>query len=96
MAPGDYVGENPIFKLASIDPLKVEVVVPARRFGAAKKGMKAEVRPEAPLGGVYAGRVTIVDRVVDAASSTFVVRVDIANPSLKLPSGLRCRVRFIR
>jgi membrane fusion protein, multidrug efflux system len=96
MAPGDYVGENPIFKLASIDPLKVEVVVPARRFGTAKKGMKAEVRPEAPLGGVYVGRVTIVDKVVDAASSTFVVRVDIANPSLKLPSGLRCRVRFIR
>jgi membrane fusion protein, multidrug efflux system len=96
MAPGDYVGENPIFKLASIDPLKVEVVVPARRFGAARKGMKAEVRPEAPLGGVYSGKVTIVDKVVDAASSTFVVRVDIANPALKLPSGLRCRVRFIK
>ena len=29
--------------------------------------MKAEVRPEQPVGGVYTGRVTIVDKVVDAA-----------------------------
>jgi hypothetical protein len=34
--------------------------------------------------------------VIDAASSTFVVRVDIANPELKVPSGLRCRVRFVK
>lgn len=96
LAPGDYVGEAPILKLASIDPLKVEVIVPVKRFGAAKKGMKAEVRPESPVGGVYVGRVTIVDKVVDAASSTFIVRVDIKNTDLKIPSGLKCRVRFIR
>lgn len=96
MAPGDYVGEAPILKLASLDPLKVEVVVPARRFGSTKRGMRAEVRPELPVGGVYTGKVTIVDKVIDAASSTFIVRVDIANPTLKLPSGLRCRVRFIK
>lgn len=94
LAPGEYVGEAAIMKLARLDPLKVEVVVPVRRFGSIKKGMKAEVRPEPPQGGVYTGKVTIVDKVVDAASSTFVVRVDIPNPSLKIPSGLRCMVRF--
>ena len=96
MAPGDYVGEAPILKLASLDPLKVEVIVPAARFGSARRGMMAEVRPELPVGGVYVGQVTIVDKVFDAASSTFVVRVDIANPELKVPSGLRCRVRFVK
>lgn len=96
MAPGDYVGEAPILKLARLDPLKVEVVVPVRRYGSIRTGMRAEVRPEQPVGGVYTGRVTIVDRVIDAASNTFVVRVDIPNPSLKLPSGLRCRVRFLK
>jgi membrane fusion protein (multidrug efflux system) len=92
MAPGDYVGETPILKLASLDPLKVEVIVPTTRFGSTWRGMIAEVRPELPVGGVYVGQVTIVDKVIDAASSTFVVRVDIANPELKVPSGLRCRV----
>lgn len=96
MAPGDYVGETPIFKLASLDPLKVEVIVPERRFGSTRRGMKAIVRPGPPIGGVYQGRVTIVDRVIDAASSTFIVRVDIANHGLKVPSGLKCRVRFVR
>lgn len=96
MAPGDYVGEAPILKLARLDPLKVEVIVPARRFGSTRRGMKAEVRPEMPVGGVYVGKVTIVDKVIDAASSTFVVRVDISNHDLKVPSGLRCRVRFVR
>ena len=96
MAPGDYVGEAPILKLASLNPLKVEVIVPTRRFGSARQGMKAEVRPELPVGGVHVGKVTIVDKVIDAASSTFVVRVDIANPELKIPSGLKCRVRFMK
>ena len=96
MAPGDYVGETPILKLASLDPLKIEVIVPVRRFGSARVGMKAEVRPESPVGGVYHGKVTVVDKVIDAASSTFVVRVDIPNPGLKVPSGLKCRVRFVR
>jgi membrane fusion protein (multidrug efflux system) len=96
MAPGDYVGETPILKLASLDPLKVEVIVPARRFGTVRLGMKAEVRPESPVGGVFLGKVTVVDKVIDAASSTFVVRVDISNPGLKVPSGLKCRVRFVK
>jgi RND family efflux transporter MFP subunit len=96
MAPGDYVGEAPIFKLASLNPLKVEVVVPTRRYGSIKRGMKAEVRPELPVGGVSVGRVTIVDKVIDAASGTFIVRVDIANPDMKIPSGLKCRVRFVK
>lgn len=96
MAPGDYVGEAPVLKLARLDPLKVEVIVPARRFGSARVGMKAEVRPELPVGGVHIGRVTIVDKVIDAASSTYVVRVDIPNPDLRIPSGLKCQVRFLR
>jgi len=96
MAPGDYVGEDAILKLARLDPLKVEVIVPARRYGFIKTGMKAEVRPEAPVGGVYIGKVTIVDKVVDAASSTYIVRVDFTNHLLKVPSGLRCKVHFLR
>lgn len=96
MAPGDYVGEAPILKLASLDPLNVEVIVPARRFGSTRKGMRAEVRPEQPAGAVYVGTVSVVDKVIDPASSTFAVRVNIDNPELKIPSGLKCQVRFVK
>ena len=96
LAAGDYVGEKPIVTIAQIDPLNVEVVVPVKRYGAIKRGEFAEVRPEAPVGGSYTGKVVIVDRVVDAASGTFGIRVELPNPNLIIPAGLKCRVRFYK
>jgi membrane fusion protein, multidrug efflux system len=96
LSAGEYVGEKPILIIAELNRLNVEVVVPVRRLGSVSQGMSAEVRPESPVGGVYVGKVVIVDKVVDAASGTFGVRVDLPNPSLKLLAGLRCRVRFFR
>ncbi len=94
LAAGDYVGEKPIMTIAQIDPLKVEVVLPETAYGTIHKGMHAEVRPEAPVGGVYTGVVITVDHVINAASGSFIVRVKLPNPELALPSGLECKVRF--
>jgi len=97
LTAGEYVGDKgPILTVAQIDPLNVEVVAPVKRFGSIVKGMTAEVRPESPVGGVYTGTVVIVDRVIDAASGTFGVRVQVPNPSLTLPAGLKCSVRFYK
>ncbi len=95
-APGDYVGEDAILTVAGIDPLNVEVVVPVAQFGSIRNGMKAEIKPEAPVGGTYTATVVIVDRVVDAASGTFGVRLKLPNPKNRLPAGLKCEVRFLR
>ncbi len=38
--------------------------------------------------------VGVVDKVVDAASGTFGVRLELPNPDTSLPAGLKCRVRF--
>jgi hypothetical protein len=35
-----------------------------------------------------------VDRVVDAASGTFGVRLQLPNPGYRLPAGLKCEIRF--
>jgi RND family efflux transporter MFP subunit len=94
LSSGEYVGEKQIMTIAQIDPLNVEVVVPVSEYGTIKKGMMAEVRPESPVGGVYTGKVTIVDRVVNAASGSFGVRVELPNPNLAIPSGLKCNVKF--
>ncbi len=96
LSPGEYISEKHILVIAMINPLNVEVVVPVRRYGSIYKGMTAEVRPEAPVGGVYHGKVVIVDKVIDAASGTYGVRVELPNANLKLPAGLKCRVRFLR
>ncbi|HET57571.1 MAG TPA: efflux RND transporter periplasmic adaptor subunit, partial [Deltaproteobacteria bacterium] len=80
LGPGEYIGEGSIMRIARIDPLNVEVVVPVEYYGSIEKGMKAEVRPEEPLGGSHQGTVVIVDEVIDAASGTFGVRVRLSNP----------------
>jgi RND family efflux transporter MFP subunit len=91
---GEYVETNPIIKLAQINPLYVEVVLTVDKLGLVKEGMEASVRPESPVGGLYKAKVIVVDRVVDAASGTFGVRLELPNPDYRLPPGLKCKVIF--
>ena len=94
LTSGEFTKQAPILRLAQIDPLRVEVIVPVALFGRIKVGQSAEVYPEAPLGGTWGAKVTVVDRVIDAASGTFGVRLALPNNDLKLPAGLKCRVKF--
>ena len=94
LGSAEYVGENPILTIARIDPLYVEVVAPVDLFGQIKPGAKATVFPEAPVGGEYTAVVIVVDKVIDAASGTFGVRLKLRNKNYKLPAGLKCRVVF--
>ncbi len=80
--------------MAQIDPLRVEVIVPAQIFGRIFPGMPATIVPELPEYGAQIATVTIVDKVIDAASSTFGVRLELPNAEQQMPSGLRCLVRF--
>ena len=92
--PGESVEDKPILKLAQINPLRVEVVLPVAQFGKIQKGQGAVVYPEAGIGGAFKSSVSIVDPVLDAASGTFRVRLSLPNPDYALTSGLRCRIEF--
>ena len=98
LAPGELVRADQAvaLKLAQLDPLNVEVIVPARMFGRIKVGMKGTVSLAPFLPGRYEADVVVVDRLIDAASSTFFVRLQLPNPDYKIPSGIRCDVRFGR
>lgn len=96
LSPGEYVEDQPILKLAQMTPLNVEIFVPVTFLGSIKVGMRARVIPESPVGGEYIARVKIVDRVIDAASGTFGVRLELPNPEHRLPAGLKCIVRFFQ
>ena len=95
LVPGEYRNDqSPILTLAQINPLRVEVFVPTRYYGRIHVGIPGEVKPEPPVGGRYAAAVAVVDRVLDAASDTFGVRLELPNPELRLPAGIRCKVAF--
>ena len=94
VAPGEFVDDKPLLRLADLDPLRVEVILPAALFRTIAPGMDAEVRADGPDAGSHQARVTIVDRVIDPASNTFGVRLELPNPDYRLPSGLKCTVQF--
>ena len=95
LVPGEYRNEQtPILTLAEMNPLLVEVFLPTAFFGQIHVGSEALVSPEQPIGGSHTAVVTVVDRVLDAASGTFGVRLRLPNPTLNLPAGIRCRIEF--
>lgn len=89
--PGQYVGTEPAFELAALNPLRIELVFKSQAFGTIKRGTKMNIMLGAPVHGIRQGTVTIVDRALDARSGTFGVRVMLPNPGLKIPSGVLCK-----
>lgn len=94
VSPGEYVNNQPLLRIAQIDPLRVEVIVPAQMFGRISPGMTAVIFPDLPRFGEQAATVTIVDNVIDSASNTFGIRLELPNADRQVPSGLKCLVRF--
>lgn len=91
LSPGARVEVGPVLKVATMNPLSVEVFMPAASYGQIKPGMNATVYPELPNVGGRAATVTLVDQFIDPASNTFRVRLTLPNPNHELPAGLRCK-----
>ncbi|CAO4173205.1 hypothetical protein CLBKND_02151 [Methylorubrum aminovorans] len=95
MSAGEFVRQDSaIFTLVQLDPLYVEAYLPVSRWKEIALRMPATVELDQPIGGTYVAKVSVVDQVFDAASGTFGVRLELANPDFKLPGGQRCKVAF--
>lgn len=95
---GEFANANvkdPILRIAEIDPLNVEVILPARIYGHVQRGDRAEVVPETPKQS-FSARVAVVDRVINAASGTFGVRLELPNEKQLVPAGAKCKVKFLK
>ena len=92
--PGERVEVKPMFRIAKIDPLRVEIIVPAAAYGVVAKGVDAQIIPELPNAAKLDAKVVLVDKLIDAASNTFRVRAELPNANSAIPSGLRCRAEI--
>ena len=91
---GERVEEKPLLRVAVIDPLRVELMVPTAQYGQVRTGDQLRIQPELPGTDSVLATVSHVDRVLDAASNSFRVRLTLPNPNNKLPAGLRCRTEL--
>ena len=98
MNPGELADNRdvrkPILKLAEINVLHVEVMLPRAGYQSVKLGQTVEVVTDPPVGGRYKATVKVMDKVFDAASGTFGVRLELANPGATIPAGDRCKAVF--
>jgi len=92
--PGEFVYDNPIMTVAQINPLRVEVVLPARLFNEYQRGDIASIEPELRHSESILAMVDVVDKVLDTRSGTFGIRLTLPNEELSIPGGQKCRLQF--
>ena len=92
--PGESVKDQPLLKVAKIDPMRVEIIAPSDLFGSIAVGMEADIELEGDGQARRRATVTVVDSLVDAASGTFAVRLSLPNPDNTVVGGLKCRAFF--
>ncbi len=91
IAPGEFVKDSPLLRIARLDPLKVEVILPAETWGTL--GVQDTITVNArETGGRFAAEVAVIDRVIDSASGTYRVTLTLPNPDHAIASGLKCDV----
>lgn len=92
---GEYIEDDPVMRIAQIDPLHVEIILPVKYIGRLVPGRRAEVTPNVPGYLPRVATVSRVDKVADAASGTFGARLILPNPDHSVAGGLRCSLSFL-
>ena len=94
-SPGQLVGPaTDIFTVANLAGVWITVDVYEGDVARVRTGATATVIPSALPNEEFTGRVTYAGGVVDPASHTFKVRVELSNAALKLRPGMFAQVRI--
>lgn len=94
---GEYVADEAVLQIASLDPLHVEVVIPLTEIGVIESGMTGEISIDLPGfdDKTLSAVVRRIDPVADAASATYGILLELPNPDLTIPAGVRCTLDFV-
>ena len=92
--PAEYIENRRAVTIAELDPIAVDVIVPAARFGGVRAGQPARILLGMPAGQTIVATVETMDAFVDGASGTFRVRLTAPNPDGRLVAGFPCKLAF--
>ncbi len=94
-SPGETVVEGEgIISLVRIDPLLVSVNAPADLIRTARVGDSVSVTPVDLSWGGRTGTIRFINRVIDPASQTVLIRVQIPNADRAWAAGVKVDVQF--
>ncbi len=91
--PGALVApNNPILQVVNLSTMVTQGNVPERNIGKLSIGNAAEVLVDAIPGQDFEGRVARIAPVLDAATRSAVIEIDIANPEMVLKAEMFARI----
>lgn len=85
--------QSPAFKVTSLEPLVSYLHVPEREYRRLHAGLEADVTVDALPGATFTGIVARTSPVVDPATGTFKLTIEIDDDSRRLKPGMFGRIR---
>ncbi|MDR2304058.1 MAG: efflux RND transporter periplasmic adaptor subunit [Treponema sp.] len=85
----------PLARIAAGSALEIKLYVAERFISKISMGLPCEISLDAWPGEVFRGTISEVSPVVDPASRTMEVRVNVDNPGSRLKAGMFAKVRII-
>lgn len=93
---GNMVEMNqPTFHISDFDPLHAVLHVPERELSKLKSGQEAQVSADALSDQLFTGTIKRIAPVVDPATGTFKVTVEVRDPAVQLKPGMFGRVNVV-
>ena len=94
--PGEFADPtNPVATMSEIDPLKVDLYLPASAYPNISLGARARVTPREPSGAAAAEAIVATkDPQIDASSDLFLVQLKMPNRDGKILAGVECSIQF--
>jgi RND family efflux transporter MFP subunit len=88
---------NPVATISEVDPLKVDLYLPASAYPIVSAGTRTRITPMEPSGAAAADAVVATkDPQIDASSGLFLVQLKLPNPDGAILAGVACSVRFLQ
>ncbi|WP_172807343.1 efflux RND transporter periplasmic adaptor subunit [Endozoicomonas ascidiicola] len=91
--PGEYIDDTHFLQIVNLETLHAQVIFPANLYGEINKDMNVMLFTQGSE-QVYPGLIKAIDPIIDAASDTFEITVEIDNEKQNLIAGSRCRIEF--
>lgn len=83
------------FQVTSLEPLVSYLHVPEREYRRIDTGQTASISVDALQGSVFVGRVARVSPVVDPATGTFKITIEVSDSSRRLKPGMFGRINIV-
>jgi RND family efflux transporter MFP subunit len=93
---GEHVEPSvPVAVISEMAPLRVDVSLAAAAYKQVQPGMRVEVRPSEPFGGILVADIVAKDPVIDTANGSFQIVARLPNADGELPAGVKCTARLL-